>query len=75
MDPMQMIDAPASRCGNAVSTVLITPTRSTETASRKATGGIPGVAIGYGTESICEHTSTAMMSAPSCASLTAWLRP
>jgi len=33
-----MTDAPAPRYGKAASTVLITPTRSTETASRKATG-------------------------------------
>src|ERR1700756_619962 len=34
-----------------------------------------GVAIGKGTVAICRQMSTAMMSAPSCASLTAWLRP
>ena len=34
-----------------------------------------GVAIGYGTLSTCAHRSTAMMSAPSSASRTAWLRP
>src|SRR5690348_166130 len=33
------------------------------------------VDIGYGTESICLHRSTAMMSAPSSASRIAWLRP
>src|ERR1700728_2038256 len=34
-----------------------------------------GVAIGYGTVSIWRQMSTAMMSAPSWASRTAWLRP
>ena len=33
------------------------------------------VAIGYGTDAIWSHRSTAMMSAPSEASFTAWARP
>jgi hypothetical protein len=42
-----------------------------------STGSITGTgkARGKGTLSICAQMSTAMMSAPSCASRIAWLRP
>src|ERR1700728_1053884 len=43
--------------------------------SRAVSSRSSGVAIGYPMVSMSRHTSTAMMSAPSSASRTAWLRP
>src|SRR5215469_5945280 len=49
--------------------------RSSASTSVTVSARSSGVDIGNGTPSSCWQMSTAMMSAPSCASRTAWLRP
>ena len=65
------LSAAWSRTSACVATIR----RSSASTSLTVSARSSGVAIGYSTVAICSHRSTAMMSAPSCASRMAWLRP